>query len=89
MFGHRRLLACSFCGKKETEVARLVAGPNAYIRRKVYICDGCVSIASRIMEDAEHQGPHQEESRAKLFDRLLGRICSVWTRHKLSQLATA
>jgi ATP-dependent protease Clp ATPase subunit len=44
MFGKVRL-ACSFCGKNETEVNKLVAGP------KVFICDECVSIASRIMSD--------------------------------------
>jgi len=39
----RRLLACSFCGRSATQVAKLVAGP------KVYICDFCVAEASRIM----------------------------------------
>jgi hypothetical protein len=38
-----RRLRCSFCGKDETEVLKLVAGP------RVYICDGCVATASRIM----------------------------------------
>ena len=37
------MLACSFCGKSEDEVAKLVAGPN------VYICDKCVAIADAIM----------------------------------------
>ena len=36
-------LRCSFCGKKETEVQKLVAGP------RVYICDGCVAVANRLM----------------------------------------
>jgi hypothetical protein len=31
----RKQLTCSFCGKSESEVAKLVAGP------KVYICDEC------------------------------------------------
>jgi hypothetical protein len=44
MFMKRRL-ACSFCGKSAAEVSKLVAGP------KVYICDECVAIASRIMSD--------------------------------------
>ena len=42
MLGRKRL-ACSFCGRSEAEVAKLVAGP------KVYICDECVALASRIM----------------------------------------
>ena len=39
-------LACSFCGKRASEVSKLVAGP------KVYICDVCVATASRIMSDS-------------------------------------
>ena len=46
-----RQLHCSFCGKSETEVTKLVAGP------RVYICDSCVTIASRIISDS--QGDHE------------------------------
>ena len=49
-FGERR---CSFCGKSEDEVSKLVAGP------KVYICDECVAIAVRIMkEDSSSDAPN-------------------------------
>ncbi len=37
-------LKCSFCGKSEKEVARLIGGPN------VYICDDCVGICNKILE---------------------------------------
>ena len=40
-----RQLRCSFCGRKETEVLKLVAGQRGYI------CDKCVTIASQIMND--------------------------------------
>ena len=33
------LLHCSFCGKAQQQVAKLIAGPG------VYICDGCVALA--------------------------------------------
>lgn len=46
-----RQLRCSFCGKKETEVLKLVAGP------RVYICDACVAIASQIMSDPRDNQP--------------------------------
>lgn len=46
MFGPR-LLRCSFCGRDETQVSRLVAGAKAYI------CDACVATARRIMEDSK------------------------------------
>ena len=45
MFG-KKWLRCSFCGKDETQVAKLVAGPN------VYICDACVAAARRIMDES-------------------------------------
>jgi ATP-dependent Clp protease ATP-binding subunit ClpX len=41
-----RLLECSFCGKSEKEVNKLVAGPD------VYICDGCVELCSQIIAEA-------------------------------------
>lgn len=40
----QRRLRCSFCRKDENHVAKLVAGP------RVYICDGCVALASRMMD---------------------------------------
>lgn len=39
------LVWCSFCGKSNTEVQRLVAGPG------VHICDGCVGLAGSIIEE--------------------------------------
>jgi ATP-dependent protease Clp ATPase subunit len=37
-------LRCSFCGKSEHEVAKLIAGP------KVHICDVCVRTCNKILE---------------------------------------
>ena len=52
MFGMNRL-ACSFCGKSDAKVAKLVAGPRIYgAGPHVYICDECVTIANRLMEGA-------------------------------------
>ena len=39
-----RRLRCSFCQRTEDQVAKLVAGP------RVYICDECVAVATRIMQ---------------------------------------
>lgn len=44
-------LRCSFCGKNENEVEKLVAGPN------VYICNACVRIASDIIDNPPPQRP--------------------------------
>ena len=40
---------CSFCGKAQEQVRRLIAGPN------VYICDECVALCQEMI--AEQQGP--------------------------------
>jgi len=59
MFGRRRL-ACSFCGKGEADVAKLVAGP------RVFICDQCVNAASQIMGEDSNPPPSQEPNRSLL-----------------------
>jgi ATP-dependent Clp protease ATP-binding subunit ClpX len=65
MMKYRRL-RCSFCRKNETEVSKLVAGP------RVYICNECVAIASRMMQsDPDDSQPPRVESPVwrKLLDR--------------------
>lgn len=36
---------CSFCGKRETQVERMISGPG------VYICSDCVRVCSSLLED--------------------------------------
>lgn len=38
---------CSFCGKDQAEVAKLIAGPD------VYICDECIELCNEIVQDEE------------------------------------
>ncbi|MBV1818247.1 ATP-dependent Clp protease ATP-binding subunit ClpX [Anaerosalibacter bizertensis] len=38
-------LRCSFCGKPQEQVKRLIAGPN------VYICDECIELCQEIIEE--------------------------------------
>ena len=40
-----KLLFCSFCGKNQNEVRRLIAGPS------VYICDECVDLCNDIISE--------------------------------------
>jgi len=40
-------LSCSFCGKKRTEVKKLIAGPNSYI------CNECINISHKIINEEE------------------------------------
>ena len=38
-------LRCSFCGKTQDEVKKIIAGPT------VYICDECIELCNDIMEE--------------------------------------
>ncbi len=51
------LLKCSFCGKSQKQVKKLIAGPG------VYICDECIDLCNEIIEEelASQQGPTFEE----------------------------
>jgi ATP-dependent protease Clp ATPase subunit len=53
-----RKLRCSFCGRSEGEVDKLVAGP------RVYICDRCACETIRIMEAAPPVPPQAEPRQA-------------------------
>ena len=46
-------LKCSFCGKTQQQVRKLIAGPN------VYICDQCIELCSEILD--EELGMDNEE----------------------------
>ncbi len=45
---------CSFCGKSEHEVRKLIAGPT------VFICDECVELCVDIIRTADKSGPTTE-----------------------------
>ena len=40
------LCVCSFCGKNQKQVRKLIAGPGG-----VYICDECIDICNEIMSE--------------------------------------
>ena len=45
---------CSFCGRPQSEVQKLIAGPG------VYICDECVAVAEHIMEEEKQETASSE-----------------------------
>ncbi|NOU30348.1 MAG: ATP-dependent Clp protease ATP-binding subunit ClpX [Polyangiaceae bacterium] len=50
---HQGNLSCSFCGKSQKEVRKLIAGPT------VYICDECIGLCNDIIaEDVEKDEPY-------------------------------
>lgn len=70
-----KLLYCSFCGKSQDEVKKLIAGPS------VYICDDCVSLCTDIISsefqeeefgDESEKLPVPKEIRAHLDDYVIG-----------------
>ena len=78
---NKKMMRCSFCGKPQDRVARLIAGPG------VCICNECVEICRAVLEDedipaprtvkAEQQGetlnvPHPTEIKAFLDEYVIG-----------------
>lgn len=71
-----KLLYCSFCGKSQHEVRKLIAGPS------VYICDECVDLCNDIIreeiqdqgKDAHHgdQLPTPQEIKQTLDEYVIG-----------------
>lgn len=52
-------LVCSFCGKKQEEVKKLIAGPT------VYICDECIELCNDIIAE-ESEREEKEEARSSV-----------------------
>ena len=46
---------CSFCGKNQDEVNKLIAGPD------VFICDECIDLCNEIVQDESTAGKGEEE----------------------------
>ncbi len=56
-------IACSFCGKKQDEVYRIIAGPG------VFICNECVELCRDILEDGEAVAQQQRAAAKKEADK--------------------
>lgn len=94
-FTRRFLASCSFCGKTNTEVRKLITGPG------VYICDECIGLCQDILaagssaEDAEDAEAAFENRPAPevlqlppVLDRTIGSIESDLSRW-VAKLRTA
>ncbi len=57
--GPEKLLYCSFCGKSQHEVKKLIAGPS------VFICDECIELCNDIVRD-EAAGEQAKEGKTDL-----------------------
>ncbi len=69
-----KLLYCSFCGKSQDEVRKLIAGPS------VYVCDECVELCNDIIREelqedsdvGDGQLPKPKELKAELDSYVIG-----------------
>ena len=68
------MLNCSFCGKSQNDVKKLIAGPG------VYVCNECIDICNEIINDDEQQEqstsrsslPKPQDIKAHLDDYVIG-----------------
>ncbi|MBW7900182.1 MAG: ATP-dependent Clp protease ATP-binding subunit ClpX [Rhodocyclaceae bacterium] len=75
--GSEKLLYCSFCGKSQHEVKKLIAGPS------VFICDECIELCNDIIRDEIVGG---EEGRTVRSDLPTPReICSILDQYVIGQ----
>ena len=57
-------ICCSFCGKRRSEVRKLISGPN------VYVCDECVTLCNEIIEQDETPPPRKYPRPGEILEEL-------------------
>ena len=55
-----RTIRCSFCGKRQDEVSRLIAGKGSYI------CNECIELCSTILDEEIRRNAHADQNGAQL-----------------------
>ena len=67
------LLKCSFCGKSQKQVKKLIAGPSS-----IYICDECIELCNEIIEEELAEGAElslgELPKPAEIYDFLNGYV---------------
>ena len=71
-----KLLYCSFCGKSQHEVRKLIAGPS------VFICDECIELCNDIIRDEMLEGAAGEASSALPTPH---EICTILDQYVIGQ----
>jgi hypothetical protein len=76
----RTTLCCSFCGRSEHDVRKLLAGAHGYI------CDDCVGACVAILRNPDSPATPVPTPRS-LFDRVRARWAALVGRHGNNHLA--
>src|SRR5499427_3907587 len=72
-----KLLYCSFCGKSQHEVKKLIAGPS------VFICDECIDLCNDIIRDESSSEPSGASSKSDL--PAPQEICTILDQYVIGQ----
>ena len=75
--GGEKLLYCSFCGKSQHEVKKLIAGPS------VFICDECIELCNDIIREEVHT---TEVKNAKADLPVPQEICDILNQYVIDQV---
>ncbi len=75
--GGEKLLYCSFCGKSQHEVKKLIAGPS------VFICDECIELCNDIIREEVHT---TEVKNAKADLPVPQEICGILNQYVIDQV---
>jgi ATP-dependent Clp protease ATP-binding subunit ClpX len=76
--GGEKLLYCSFCGKSQHEVRKLIAGPS------VFICDECIDLCNDIIREEASTDTGQKNAKSDLPSP--HEICEILDQYVIGQV---
>ncbi len=76
--GGEKLLYCSFCGKSQHEVRKLIAGPS------VFICDECIDLCNDIIREEASSDPGTKAAKSDLPSP--HEICEILDQYVIGQV---
>ncbi len=76
--GGEKLLYCSFCGKSQHEVRKLIAGPS------VFICDECIDLCNDIIREEASTDGGQKAAKSDLPSP--HEICEILDQYVIGQI---
>jgi ATP-dependent protease Clp ATPase subunit len=77
------LLSCSFCGKNQKQVKKLIAGPS------VYICDGCMRRTRAVIAEPGRTASTPTATIERVHAETLSAQCSFCGKHRYQVAAMA